>query len=123
MQFNLKINGTDFSPAFNSIGYGVSYLKIEGDNGGTTLDGTLVEDVLAWKAVVNLPCIDLEEDMLSSLLTACMADSLSVEYYDLKTKKIRSIDASITMGEATFLLQDCDGVRVYTVFAISLREK
>ena len=51
MQFNLKINGTDFSPAFNSIGYGVSYLKIEGDNGGTTLDGTLVEDVLArWMA-------------------------------------------------------------------------
>ena len=89
MQFNLKINGTDFSRAFNSIGYGVSYLKIEGDNGGTTLDGTLVEDVLAWKAVVNLPCIDLDEDMLSRLLTACMADSLSVEYYDLKTKKIR----------------------------------
>ena len=29
MQFNLKINGTDFSRAFNSIGYGVSYLKIE----------------------------------------------------------------------------------------------
>lgn len=123
MQFNLKINGTDFSPAFNSVGYGVSYLKVEGNNGGTTQDGTLVEDVLDWKAVVSLPCIDLEEDMLSSLLTACMADSLSVEYYDLKTKEIRTIDASVTMGEATFLLQDCDGVRVYTGFSISLREK
>ena len=101
----------------------MSYIKIEGKNGGTAQDGTMIEDVIAWKAVVNLPCIDIEEDLLSDLLSACMAESVFLSYYDLSKKTVRTIDASVTIGEATFLLQDFDGVRVYTGMAISFREK
>ena len=123
MKFDVKINDTDFSAAFNSIGYGMTYEKVEGTNGGTTQDGTLVEDIKAWKAVVYLPCIDLEEETLGNLLSECMDRSVRLQYYDLAKRMYRSIDVSVTIGDATFLLEDCDGVRVYTGLAITLREK
>ena len=123
MRFDAKINGIDFSAAFNAVGYGVTYEKREGTNGGKTQDGTLIEDILCWKAVVNLPCIDLEEAVLAELLQVCKAKEVRFEYYDLTEQKTRPIDASVTIGEATFLLEDCDGIRVYTGMAVTMREK
>ena len=123
MRFDAKINGVDFSAAFNAVGYSVTYEKREGTNGGQTQDGTLIEDILCWKAVVNLPCIDLEEAVLAELLQVCKAKEVRFEYYDLTEQKTRPIDASVTIGEATFLLEDCDGIRVYTGMAVTMREK
>ena len=123
MRFDAKINGVDFSAAFNSVGYSVTYEKREGTNGGQTQDGTLIEDILCWKAVIRLPCIDLDEDVLSALLQACKAKDISFEYYDPEEQKTLPIDASVEIGQATFLLEDCDGIRVYTGMAVTMREK
>lgn len=123
MRFDAKINGIDFSAAFNSVGYSVTYEKREGTNGGQTQDGTLIEDILCWKAVIGLPCIDLEETVLAALLQACKVKDISFEYYDPSEQKSRLINASVEIGEATFLLEDCDGIRVYTGMAVTMREK
>lgn len=123
MQFTVKINDKDFSAAFNEIGYGITYNKVTGSNGGVTQDGTQVEDVLAWKATVNLPCIDLEETVLSELLSECMKKTVKLFYFDFAQQKDLEIGASVSIGEASFLLQDSDGVRLYTGLTVQMSEK
>lgn len=50
---NLSISGTDVSNVINRYSYTVRFDMREGVNGGKTLDGSLLTDMLARKVVIS----------------------------------------------------------------------
>ena len=78
----LVINGIDYSPCIKDNGYFVGYEKREGPNGGMSLNGTIITDVIARKAVVSCELIAMTAEMLSTLLQALWNDCVTVTYFD-----------------------------------------
>ncbi|MBQ7778391.1 MAG: hypothetical protein IJ396_07730 [Oscillibacter sp.] len=124
MRNRFKIDGVDFSALVNKYGYSVHYIPREGRLGGMMLDGSYTPDVLAWKAVVELPCNDLTADDLSNLLMACMKQEITVEFQDTKTGAPRTaVFIKADLSPQTMNLITPAGVRWYTGMVLSIEEK
>ena len=72
MRKSISINDVDCSTIFTRYGYSVSYTKIRGAAGGTMLDGSTTEDVIAIKAVVTLSFMPQTEEELLQLENATL---------------------------------------------------
>lgn len=90
MRKTIKINGIDFTSLFTPYGYSVQYKKVMGPNSGDTLSGEHIDDVRAWKAVLQCLCLPSSESELSKLLTVCEDTYVSVYYFDIKSNAYRN---------------------------------
>ena len=104
----LTVNGIDFSELMTKYGYAVGYNEIEGSNTVTTLDGTTHYDILARKAVVTVLLRPLKSASLSSIVTLCANDQVSVSYFDTKTNAIRTTTMKPALSSANVALINTD---------------
>ena len=117
-------DGEDFSKYINRFGYSVFYEKREGMNGGMMLDGSMTVDVLAWKAVLQLPVNGLPADKMAQLVAACTKPYISVDYFDLRTGGQRSGVSFIpTLSEGVLSLINGEGTQWYRGAVLTLQEK
>lgn len=118
------IDGVDFSADFNKYGASVRYDPREGINGGMMLDGSMKVDILAWKAVVVLPCNDLTGDRLAALLQATLKAEISVTFLDTKLNAPRTATfINPELSDQTLTLQTTAGVRWYSGMTLTLTEQ
>lgn len=118
------LDGEDFSEYINRFGYSVFYEKREGMNGGMMLDGSMTVDVLAWKAVLQLPVNGLPADKMAQLVAACTKPYISVDYFDLRTGGQRSGVSFIpTLSEGVLSLINGEGVQWYSGAILTLQER
>ena len=118
------IDGVDFSADFNKYGSSVRYDPREGENGGMMLDGSMMVDILAWKAVLTLPCNDLTGDRLSALLQATLKAEISVTFWDPRLNEQRTATfIRPELSDQTLTLQISKGVRWYSGMTLTLTEK
>ena len=95
MAKEIRINGTDFTRMFKDQGYIVGEKKILGDNGGVTLAGTQLEDVLAIKDTITPPLECLSESDVPSLMrnirNSPMAPYVELYYYSTNYDQYRLV--------------------------------
>lgn len=93
----LYLDNTDFSTYVKKRGYSVSYKRILGPNSFTTLDGTYHEDVIAKKAIVDVPLNPLTAANLATL-TDAVYKATSATFYDSETgvNVTKSVTASLS---------------------------
>lgn len=119
----LQIDGTDFTNSVNKYGYTVSYTPISGNNGGTMQDGSETVDIVAWKAVLDLPCNGMKAADLSAIVAACKKSYVSVTYYDVELAANRTATFIPSMGRSTYTMTTQGGVMCFSGLSITLRER
>lgn len=93
MQKEIRINDIDCTSLFTRYGYSVGYTKIRGNNGGTMLDGSTTEDVIAIKAVVTLPLMPLTEEQLTGVISnVYSADYVALYFFDPRAGEYRQAE-------------------------------
>ena len=106
----LKIDGTDFSPFVSKYGYSVRYNKIKGSNDVTTMDGTLHEDILARKAIVNVQLNPMTSEDLASLENAIQRDYCLVTFYDTASGENKTTNMRCQLNNAEVVLNKLTGL-------------
>ena len=82
MAKTIQINGIDCTDWFKEKGYSVGEMMITGSNGGITMAGTRIDDVIALKDVVVLPLEPLSEANTHDLMTL-IRDSQNAPYTEI----------------------------------------
>lgn len=77
----IKINGYDISPWIAARGINWTRKNVEGPNGGTTLNGNTIRDVLASKITLEITCQTIPLETLRILQNLLLPTEISV-YYD-----------------------------------------
>lgn len=123
MAKTVKMNNSTVTSYFVPKGMKVSYKKVLGENGGTMLSGDRVEDVLAWKAVVTLPCMPLTETQQADFLTKAQSDDPTLYYFDPKAKAYRTIHYMATIKETVYRGAGGTGTEYWTGLVLIAEEK
>ena len=120
---DFRINDVVVSSLFTRYGYSVSYEKVTGPNSGFMQDGSYVEDVLRWRAVVSLKVIPLNETQLSFLLNTILPSTyIRLYYFDPMNNDYREEYFTIEGQPMTFRGQGADGNNYWTGYALTLKE-
>jgi len=98
----IYMNGEDVTEWFTPSGMTVSYKKIKGDNGGTFLSGDREEDILAWKAVVQLFCMPLPDSEQKKLYAKVFSADPTLRFFDPQTGDYRTIHYMATVSEQKY---------------------
>lgn len=122
MAKTIKMNNVTVTSYFVPRGMKVTYQKVLGENGGTMLNGDLVEDVLAWKAKVSIPCMPLTEAQMADFLTKATADHPTLYYFDPRTNGYRTIHYMADVSEATFRGAGGTGTEYWTGYVLTAEE-
>lgn len=110
MKKTIKINGTDRTDITAGLGYSVSYVKVHGNNGGTMIDGSETEDVLAVKAVVSVPLLPTTIEEAEEIIADVYSDTYAeVYFYDLLTGNYKTSSCIYEDISAVPLLSSIDG--------------
>lgn len=124
MKKNISINDVDCSTIFTKYGYSVSYIKIRGDAGGTMLDGSTTEDVIAIKAVVTLSFMPQTEEELNAFLNLLYkSDYAKVNYFDPKAKDYRTIEAIYSEITSKHILTNVNNDEMWAIEQLTLTER
>lgn len=124
MSKTIKINGVDFTNMFAPFGYSVSYQSVDGGLGGLMQDGTYTEDEMAIKAVVNLPCMPLNEQDLALLLSTVYGIKyVQLHYYDPMSGEYRDIEARRSETSQKYRGAGSDGKDYWTGTVLTLTER
>ena len=124
MSKTIKINDVDFTSMFTPVGYAVGYKSIQGNNGGLMLDGSYMDDEIAHKAVISLPCMPLNSSNLSTLLSNIYGSEYpKVYYFDPKVCDYREIYTRRSETEQQFRGSGTDGKEYWTGTVIKLTER
>lgn len=99
----LKIDNKDFSNLVPRRGYQVAYKKVLGSNSCYTLDGTYHEDILAYKAVVDIELMPMSPDRLSELIIA-VENCEDVTYHDTKTDSDVTKKVTVSLSPAKLVI-------------------
>ena len=124
MQKEIHINGTNRTSLFTKYGYAVGYKKIRGRNGGTMLDGSTTEDIIAIKAVVTLPLMPLSEEQLNELIADIYGgDYVTLYYFDIRTNAY--IEAEFMYSEITgrHIMQNAFDTEMWLAGSLTLTER
>ena len=122
MAKTVKMNNVDVTSYFTPRGMKVTYAKVLGENGGTMLNGDLLEDVLAWKAKVTLDCMPLTEVQMTDFLSKAMADHPILYYFDPRKNAYRTIHYMADVAEATFKGAGGTGTEYWTGYVLTAEE-
>lgn len=104
MNITLLLDGIDFSSFVPKMGYTVGYREILGGNSCLTLDGKMHDDVLAYKAVINIELNPMDSIQLSKLVSV-VEKCKNATYFDTKTNSIVTRGAKVTLTPATMMGQ------------------
>lgn len=124
MRKSISINDVDCSTIFTRYGYSVSYTKIRGTAGGTMLDGSTTEDVIAIKAVVTLYFMPQTEEELNAFLNLLYkSDYAKVNYFDPKAKDYRTIEAIYSEITSKHILTNVNNDEMWAIEQLTLTER
>lgn len=118
-----KLNGVDFSDCLKKFDYSLSYEKREGDNGGMMKDGSMVVDILAWKAVLKVATDGIEAARMSTLLSHLIADYVEVTFFDTRTNAVRTSEFIPSVVDVPISHFRDGTVRWYNSTQITLTER
>ena len=82
IETGIVISSTDISPWIEHRGINWTRRDVEGSNGGLTLDGTTVRDVLANKVTLEISCQTMPLATLRELQALLLPVSFEVSYDD-----------------------------------------
>lgn len=102
---------------------GVTYIKREGVNGGMMLDGSMMVDVIAYKAVLTVPLNPMTAGEQSALLDAVCADYVNVRYFDVKTNAYRTAQFIPTIGTTSAVILRAGSAKWFSGLAITFEER
>ena len=122
MAKTVKMNGVDVTSYFTPRGMKVAYAKVLGSNGGTMLNGDLIEDVLAWKAKVTLDCMPLTEAQMTDFLTKATATHPTLYYFDPRKNAYRTIHYMANVAEAAYKGAGGTGTDYWTGYVLTAEE-
>lgn len=124
MKKEISINGVDCSSLFMRYGYTTDYKKIHGANGGTMLDGSTTEDVIAIKAVISLSFMPQTEADLTAFLTSLYgSDYATVYYFDPKEGGYRTIEAIYSEMNVKHLMTNINDAEMWQPGTLTLTER
>jgi hypothetical protein len=124
MEKKIFINDTDCSALFMRYGYTVNYKKIHGNAGGTMLDGSTTEDVIAVKAVISLSFMPQKEADLASFLASLYgSDYAIVSYYDPKDGDYREIEAIYSEVNVKHIMSNINDDEIWQTDSLTLTER
>ena len=124
MKKEISINGVDCSSLFMRYGYSTDYKKIHGANGGTMLDGSTTEDVIAVKAIISLSFMPQTETDLSAFLSALYElPYATVRYFDLKAGGYRTIEAIYSEINVKHLMTNINDAEMWQPGTMTLTER
>ena len=124
MKKEISINGVDCSSLFMRYGYSTDYKKIHGANGGTMLDGSTTEDVIAVKAIITLSFMPQTEEALSAFLSSLYeSDYATVRYFDLKESGYRTIEAIYSEMNVKHLMTNIHDNEMWQPGTMTLTER
>ena len=119
----VKMNNVTVTEYFVPKGMKVSYKKILGNNGGMTLSGNQEEDVLAWKAIVTLPCMPLTETQQNDFLQKARVADPTLYYFDPAAKAYRTIHYMASIKETTYRGAGGTGTEYWTGLVLVAEER
>ena len=119
----IKLNNEEMTSYFTPRGMKVSYIKVQGENGGVYLSGDREEDVLAWKAVVTLVCMPLTPDRQSAVLQKVTSDNPSLYYFDPRVNAYRTIHYMASLEETVHRGKGGTGLEFWTGLVLTAEEK
>lgn len=115
MEKNITINNVDCADLFTRYGYLVTQTKIHGTAGGTMLDGSTTEDVIAVKAIINLTLLPQTEEAFTTFLKSLYgSDYATVNYYDPFYGEYRQIEAIVGEIEVKHNFVNVNGDNIWT---------
>lgn len=124
MQKNLVINDIDCAALFPRYGAAVGYKKVHGSAGGTMLDGSTTEDVIAVKAEIELNFIPQDEATMTEFLERLYsAPYASVTYFDPRTGAERTIEAIYSEMQVQHLFENILRNEIWHMHSITLTER
>lgn len=124
MKKSISINDVECSTLFTRYGYSVSYIKIYGDAGGTMLDGSTTEDVIAIKAVVTYSFMPQTEEELNAFLNLLYkSDYAKINYFDPKAKDYRTIEAIYSEITSKYVMTNVNDDELWTTEQLTLTER
>ena len=124
MKKEISINGVDCSSLFMRYGYSTDYKKIHGANGGTMLDGSTTEDVIAVKAVISLSFMPQTEADLSAFLSSLYESPYAtVRYFDLKAGAYREVEAIYSEMNVKHLMTNINDAEMWQPGTMTLTER
>ena len=124
MKKEISINGVDCSSLFMRYGYSTDYKKIHGANGGTMLDGSTTEDVIAVKAVISLSFMPQTEEALSAFLSSLYESPYAtVRYFDLKAGDYREIETIYSEMNVKHLMTNINDAEMWQPGTMTLTER
>ena len=124
MRKNITINGVDCVSFFPKYGQSVDYKKIHGNAGGTMLDGSTTEDVIAIKAVITFNFVpQTEERMIAFLSNLYSKPYAAVTYFDPLTGKDRDIEAIYSEMSEAHLFENVYSNDMWRLHSITLTER
>lgn len=123
MSKTIAINGVNYTDMFTPTGYMVSYQKRRGNNSGTMLDGSYVDDVLAVKAVVTCTCMPTNEMKLQQLLIVLSNTYVTVYYFDPRVGTYRTMTAMSSEPTQKFRGQGGNALDYWTGTVVTFTEK
>lgn len=124
MRKDIEINGIDCKSYFPSYGQNVDYTKIHGPLGGTMLDGSTTEDVIAIKAVIKLSFIPQREEKTSEFLSSLYsAPYAQLRYFDPMQNEYRTIEAIYSEMQVTHLFENAFSHEMWSLHSIVFTER
>lgn len=124
MQKNLVINNIDCATLFPRYGVAVSYKKVHGSAGGTMLDGSTTEDVIAIKAEIELNFIPQSEEIMTDFLKSLYSEPYAeVTYFDPMNGAERTIEAMYSEMRVQHLFENSRTQEIWRMHSITLTER
>lgn len=123
---NVMVNGLDITPLITPWGYTVSYRKIQGGNQGTMLDGSYLDDALAYKITISATCMPLtteDYDRLIVTLYDINTEYASVRFFDPKMGGYRTADCTFSTTSQTERGMGADGRIRWSGLVLTFEER
>lgn len=122
----IMVNGVDFTPYITPWGYTVGYCKIQGGNQGTMLDGSFIDDVLAYKISLSVTCMPLTDDQYSTV-TSTLYDRdreyATVKFYDPDEHGYRTAECTFSTANQVERGTGSDGKVYWTGLSLTFEER
>lgn len=123
---NVMVNGVDFTPFVTPYGYTIGWRKIQGGNQGTMLDGSFIDDVLAYKITVIVIFMPLSQEDYTKVISTLLdrnREYATVQFYDPDEHGFRTAECTFTTTNQVERGTGSDGKIYWTGLAIQFEER
>lgn len=122
MRFQIKLNGRDFSTAFNKWAVSYTPLRVEGPNSGTSQGGSVIVDLLRVKDSFALEGNAVPETVYRALMEECSGAYVTAEYIRPRTGQLELVQMIPNLSKGRQVPMR-NGVSYYDGWSLTLEEK